>query len=174
MSKTIVLDDNTYAALVAALQTSPAGTPASPPPPPPPAVPAFFNPYPLRTALQTELPWDNAKGRVYSPRGLDDTNVWLLGVSVGRYGAQLYANFSGAEWIDQQTFRDLAVYRNRDGALIYTASPTVSPGFIAIPGVPAPRSFRVQLEPGERYTIAIKDHLTGQPSSRMFFELHFN
>lgn len=149
---------------------TPPPTSAPPPPPPPPAVPRFFDPFPLRHSIQTELPWNSAFGRIYSIAPLTDQNEWLIGVTTG--ADYTSGSFVMGEWQGLPWFRDLAIYRNRDGVKVYQLSTVQTPSVIFVPGIQPPRSSYAQLVPNERYTIAVTNHTPGG-SSPMFGELHF-
>lgn len=143
-----------------------------PQPPQPPTtgpVPPYVNPQPSRTPIVVKMPWTPAT-RIYSGVKLDDHNIWLIPFTTGAFSS---GTFAGGEWIDQPTFRNYQVIRNRDGTVIFNGHPAQTPSFNFTSAAPPPHSGLVQLDHNEQYTLAIWNEVTATGSGRMFMELQY-
>lgn len=140
-----------------------------PPMPPTGPVPPYVNPQPGRTPFVVKMPWTPAT-RIYSGQALNDHNIWLIPFTTGAFAS---GSFSGGEWIDQPTTRNVRLIRNRDAAVIAQLNGVQTPSINFTGSVPPPRSWLVQLDHNETYTLAVWNQVTATGAGRMFMELQY-
>ena len=115
--------------------------------------------------------WANGAPRIIAD--LNDGNVWAIPFTAGPFTS---GRFAGGQWQEQAAERLFRLIRNRDGAVIATSPDfgVVSPTIHFANSAPTRWSGKVQLVPGEKYTLAIWNKApTPSGSGRMFMELYF-
>lgn len=160
MPHTIVLDDATYNALLAAMSAPAATPPATPPAATPPAgTPLYVTPPSVagRELLHTEMKWEMT-GSFYSSHPLTDSNAWVIGFTVG---ADVTGQMAFAEHGGSPAVRNYVLIRNHDGVVILSsAQETPNIQF----GPPQRMVTRTPLESGVRYTLTISNAIAGVAS----------
>lgn len=146
--------------------------PVEPPVQPPTTVPEYVVPASVagRPVIVNKMAWVNGAPRIIADLG--NSKVWAIVFTPKNY---VTCRFAGGDWIDNSAFRMFTVMRNKDSAVIVTGPPegTISPAVLGVPGVPAPRTGRCQLEPGVTYTLSLWTKNVTAGASRMFMELYF-